>query len=184
MTKIKHTHTKNKHHLKCNELWNNDSIYRKSPDDMPDMVFSLTFWFHINASVVKWPSAAIFICSRVQVIFSASRFTSYQLSSYQPIHTEFHEKRTLNSFINITRFYRFHQLQTINTMPLIIQSVYESCEFIHFKSSVKLNSKYYCNFFSIWFFCHNFFFGSFHFVSYHLILLSTFVMACRWHTED
>lgn len=60
-------------------------IYRKSPDDMPDMVFSSTFWFHINASVVKCPSAAIFICSRVQVIFSASRFTSYQLSSYQPV---------------------------------------------------------------------------------------------------
>lgn len=59
--------------------------YRKSPDDMPDMVFSFEFWFHINASVVRCPSAAIFICSRVQVIFSASRFTSNQLSSYQPI---------------------------------------------------------------------------------------------------
>lgn len=62
-----------------------DGTYRKSPDDMPDMVFSSTFWFHINASVVKCPSAAIFICSRVHVIFSASRFTSYQLSSYQPV---------------------------------------------------------------------------------------------------
>ena len=59
------------------------STYRKSSDVIPDIVVWL-FWFHINASVVKWPSAAIFIWSRVHEIFSFSRFTSYQLSSYQP----------------------------------------------------------------------------------------------------
>lgn len=96
----------------------------------------------------------------------------------------FVEKRTLNSFITITRFYRFHQLQAINTMPLIIQSVYESCEFIHFKSSVKLNPKYYCNSFFDLFFFVMIFFRSFSFRLYHLILLSAFVMECRWHTDD
>lgn len=54
------------------------------------------------------------------------------------------KKYTLNSFIIITRFHRFHRLQKIDVMLLLmIQSVYELCEFIHFKSSVKLNSKHY-----------------------------------------
>lgn len=51
---------------------------------MPEIVFS-SFWFHISASVVRCPSAACFIWSAVHEMFSASRFTSYQLSSYQPV---------------------------------------------------------------------------------------------------
>lgn len=68
------------------EIYNAQKItYSKSLADIPDMVFSSPFWFHINASVVKCPSAAIRICSRVHVMFSFSRFTSNQLSSYQPV---------------------------------------------------------------------------------------------------
>lgn len=93
-------------------------IYRKSPDDMPDMVFSSTFWFHINASVVKCPSAAIFICSRVQVIFSASRFTSYQLSSYQPV-----QKRKMNVFHRHTN--KETQMRKINKSEKKLYSVYD-----------------------------------------------------------
>lgn len=58
--------------------------HRNSSDDMPEIVFS-SFWFHISASVVRCPSAACFIWSTVHEMFSASRFTSYQLSSYQPV---------------------------------------------------------------------------------------------------
>lgn len=55
----------------------------KSSDVMPEMVVWL-FWFHMRASVVRWASAAIRISSFVQEMFSSTKFTSYQLSSYQP----------------------------------------------------------------------------------------------------
>lgn len=78
---------------------NEKRTYSKSLADIPDMVFSSIFWFHINASVVKWPSAAIRICSRVHVIFSFSKFTSNQLSSYQPVIAYKMEMKTLFKWI-------------------------------------------------------------------------------------
>jgi hypothetical protein len=41
-------------------------------------------WYHMTASVVRWPSAAVRISSLVQLIFSCSKLFSYQLFSYQP----------------------------------------------------------------------------------------------------
>lgn len=56
----------------------------KSSADIPDIVVWLLFWCHINASVVKCPSAACRISSSEHEMFSFFRFTSYQLSSYHP----------------------------------------------------------------------------------------------------
>lgn len=68
--------------------------YRKSSEVIPEMVVWLEFWFHMRASVVRWPSAASRICSGVQSMPSFSKFVSNQLSSYQP--TEINSYVTYN----------------------------------------------------------------------------------------
>lgn len=66
--------------------------YRKSSEVMPEIVVWLEFWFHMRASVVKWPSAASRICSGVHSIPSFSKFVSNQLSSYHPKKLNFDNK--------------------------------------------------------------------------------------------
>lgn len=72
--------------------------YRKSSDDIPEMVFWL-FWFHMSASVVRCPWAAILISSLVHEMFSFLRFTSYQLSSYHPETNKNRRQSKLNGWI-------------------------------------------------------------------------------------
>lgn len=67
-----------------------------------EMVVSSLFWFHMSASVVRWPSAASRICSTVQSMDSFARFCSNQSSSYQPAignHSRsFHKKSNITSY--------------------------------------------------------------------------------------
>lgn len=73
----------------------NEGVGTSSVLTILEMVISSLFWFHIRASVVRCPSAAIRICSTVQSMDSFSKFCSNQLSSYQPTVQKQKKKSTI-----------------------------------------------------------------------------------------
>ena len=96
-----------------------------------DMVLS---WFHIMASVVRWPFAASFIWSSVQLMPSLTRLCSYHLFSYQP----WNEKTLIIRIyikISVSQWIYYYSW---NFIRLFIVSLINSKEMINVPISLKI----------------------------------------------